>query len=310
MKNKISFYKWHNRIEEITPKNHRIGTDILLIKDANAIRAERANNSHPFKIDMSMAIIYDCGEAVFKINMRPYHIKAPSVIIIMHGQTCELISFSDDLQGRAIAMSSSFTDSLFTGNNGSQTHNLYSSMLKNPLINFEKDQNIFGEYYQLLLNIAQSPNSDFKVEAARHLTLAMFYGYSHMKHEVNTYCKKRSRKEEIYLNFLEIVADNYKEKREVSFYADKLCITPKHLSQVIKDVSGKTALDIIEEYVIPEIKALLLSSTMTIQQISDQLNFPSQSVFGKFVKRIIGVSPKTYRKNSFQTSIFANHLSD
>ena len=89
---------------------------------------------------------------------------------------------------------------------------------------------------------------------------------------------------------------NFKREREVHFYADKLCITAKHLSQVVKDVTGNTALNIIEEYVITESKALLLSTNMSIQQISDDLNFPSQSVFGKYFKRITGVSAREYRK--------------
>ena len=296
MKSQIIFYKWRNRIDEITPSNLRIGTDVLIIEDDNAIRAERVIDETPFKVDMSMTIIYDRGEAVFKIDMHKYHIKAPAVIIIMVGQTCELISYSNDLQGRAIVMSNTFTDSMFVGSDGGYTHKLYSSMINNPLINLDKDQNVFSEYFQLLKNIVQSPNSEYKIDAVRHLTLAMFYGYSHMKHDMSSYTKGTHRYNDIYSAFLEAVGNHFKKEREVGFYADKLCITAKHLSQVIKEISGRTASDIIEDYVITEIKALLLSTNMTIQQISDYLNFPSQSVFGKYVKRVTGKSPKEYRK--------------
>ncbi len=298
MKTKISSHEWRSRIEEITPKNFRIGSDVLLIENLNTIHAEKTNVNSPFKVDVSMAIIYDSGEVVVKINMQQYHIKAPAVIIVMHGQICELLSYSNDLKGRAIVMSQLFTESLFVGTAESHTNTLFSSMLKSPLIYLEKEQNIFSQYYKLLLNIAQSPHSDFKMDTTRHLTLAMFYGYSHMKHNIQPPPKGTNRQEEIYSSFLEIVSNNYKKERTIIFYADKLCITAKHLSQIIKEVSGKTALDIIEEYVITEIKALLLSTNMTIQQISDQLNFPSQSVFGKYFKRITGVSPKAYRSSN------------
>ena len=296
MKNRIISYKWRNSIKEITPENLRIGTDVLLIEDANAIRAERVIADEPFKIDMSMAIIYDKGEAVFKIDMHKYRVKAPAVIIIMSGQTCELIGYSNDLQGRAIAMSEIFADSLFVGTESRYTHRLYSSMINNPLINLDKDQNVFSEYYGLLKNIVQSPHSEFKIDAVRHLTLAMFYGYSHMKHDMSACAAGRNRQDGIYTAFLEAVGKHFKTQREVRFYADKLCITAKHLSQVVKEVSGRTASDIIDDYVITEIKALLLSTNMTIQQISDYLYFPSQSVFGKYVKRVTGKSPKEYRK--------------
>ena len=296
MKKQVIHYKWHNYIDKITSKDLRIGTDVILIEDANAIRAERMIGQEPFKVDMSMAIIYDRGEAIFKIDVHKYHVKAPAVIIIMVGQTCELISYSNDLQGRAIVMSNSFTDTLFVGAEGDYTHKLYSSMINNPLLNLDKDQNVFSQYYQLLKNIVQSPHSEFKINAVRHITLAMFYGYSHMKHDVSSYNKGTSRQDDIYSAFLEAVGKHYKVERKVSFYADILCITSKHLSQVVKEVSGRTASEIIEDYVITEIKALLLSTNMTIQQISDYLNFPSQSVFGKYVKRVTGISPMGYKK--------------
>lgn len=300
MKGKIRNLKWRNRIEEITPSDHRIGTDILLIEDANAIRAEKIIGKKPFKLDMSMAIIYDQGEAVSKINMKEYHIKAPVVLIVMHGQTIEPISYSDDLQGRAIVMSESFTERLFAGSTDVQAHSLYTSIMSKPIINFEKDQNVFSIYYDLLLNVAKSPQSEFKIQSAQHLTLAMFYGYSHMKHNLIIDNKGTTRQEEIYSAFIDSLGENFKTARDIGYYADKLCITAKHLSQVVKEVSGKTALEIIEDYVLTECKALLLSTTMTIQEISDELNFPSQSVFGKYFKRLTGLSPKAYRKAQSQ----------
>ena len=297
MKENIKYLKWRSHIDDVTLEDYRIGDNVLLIKDADAGRATRFIGNNPFKLDVSMAIIYEKGEAVTKINMREYHIKAPAVMVIMHGQICMPISSSDDLRSKAIVLSSSFTDSLFTASEESLVHDLYSSVLQSPLIADEKDIHVFHQYYELLLNIARSPLSEFKLESARHLTLAMFYGYTHIKHDVATNNICTTRQEEIYNEFLEHLSRYYKQARDVGFYADKLCITAKHLSQVVKEVSGRTALEIIEEYVLTECKALLLSSTMTVQQIGDELNFPSQSVFGKYFKRLTGLSPKAYRNH-------------
>ena len=294
MNNRI--FKWRNSINKIAPNDISIGSDVILVEDVNSIHAQSIINTEPFKLDMSMAIIYDYGEAVFKINMRTYYIKAPAVIIIMIGQTCEVIKYSDDLQGRAIAMSNTFTDSLFVDTEGEYTHKLYSSLINNPLINLDQEHNVFSEYYQLLKNIVLSPNSEFKIEATRHLTLAMFYGYSHMKHDISSHTMGTKRQKDIYTAFLDAIAKHHRHNREIRFYADMLCITAQHLSYVTKKVAGKVASEIIEDYVITEIKALLLSTSMTIQQISDYFNFPSQSVFGKYFKRITGKSPQNYRK--------------
>ena len=294
MSRKISYIKWRSSIEDITPADHRIGDDILLIDNSHTMRAELSSDNEPFRIDMTMAIIYEQGSADLKINMRDYHIEAPAVLIVLNDQIYQSAGHSEDLRSKVILMSRSFSDSLFA--NSGEILPLKSSIMKNPVMKIENEENVFGQFFQLLQNIAASPRQEFKIESARHLTLSMFYGYSHLKHEVNEVKSTNSRQEEIFTKFTELLERHHKKEREIAFYADKMCITSKHLSQVIKDYTGKTALSIIEEYVISEAKSMLLSTTMSIQQISDELNFPSQSVFGKYFKRVAGISPSEYRK--------------
>lgn len=293
MSRKISYIKWRSSIEDITPADHRIGDDILLIDNSHTMRAELSSDNEPFRIDMTMAIIYEQGSADLKINMRDYHIEAPAVLLVLNDQIYQSAGHSEDLRSKVILMSRSFSDSLFA--NSGEILPLKSSIMKNPVMKIENEENVFGQFFQLLQNIAASPRQEFKIESARHLTLSMFYGYSHLKHEVNEVKSTNSRQEEIFTKFTELLERHHKKEREIAFYADKMCMTSKHLSQVIKDYTGKTALGLIEEYVISEAKSMLLSTTMPIQQISDELNFPSQSVFGKYFKRVTGISPSEYR---------------
>ena len=293
MSRKISYIKWRSSIEDITPADHRIGDDILLIDNSHTMRAELSSDNGPFRIDMTMAIIYEQGSADLKINMRDYHIEAPAVLLVLNDQIYQSAGHSEDLRSKVILMSRSFSDSLFA--NSGEILPLKSSIMKNPVMKIENEENVFGQFFQLLQNIAASPRQEFKIESARHLTLSMFYGYSHLKHEVNEVKSTNSRQEEIFTKFTELLERHHKKEREIAFYADKMCMTSKHLSQVIKDYTGKTALGLIEEYVISEAKSMLLSTTMSIQQISDELKFPSQSVFGKYFKRVAGISPSEYR---------------
>ena len=78
-------------------------------------------------------------------------------------------------------------------------------------------------------------------------------------------------------------------------YADRLCISPKHMSMVVKKVSGRTASDWIDDYVILQAKQMLRSSSLTIQEVSRELNFSNQSFFGKYFKKHVGMSPSEYR---------------
>ena len=93
--------------------------------------------------------------------------------------------------------------------------------------------------------------------------------------------KNKSRKEYIFERFYESLIESYQSERSVKFYADQLCLTPKHLSGVVKEVSGKTVGEWIDELVILEAKALLNSSSMNIQEIADRLNFANQFVLWK-----------------------------
>ena len=87
-----------------------------------------------------------------------------------------------------------------------------------------------------------------------------------------------------------------KQERSVNYYAKELFLTPKHLSSVVKEVSGKTAGEWIDNFVLFEAKSLLRSSQKNIQEIADELNFANQSFFGKYFKHYTGMSPKEYRR--------------
>ena len=107
---------------------------------------------------------------------------------------------------------------------------------------------------------------------------------------------KISRQEDILWKFLTLLKQYHQEERTVNFYADKMCISPKHLSSVIKQMSHKTAHEIIADFVTITAKRLLKTTTMSIQEISDELNFANQSFFGKFFKQNTGQSPSAYRR--------------
>lgn len=145
--------------------------------------------------------------------------------------------------------------------------------------------------------IAQK-NNPYCLEILKYLTKAFFYAFGydlHIRRQEGE--SKKSKHQVLVEKFLNLVRLHFKDERSLEFYANKLFLTPKHLSKVVKENSGKTAGDWIDSYVILEAKALLKTTDMTVQQISDRLNFPSQSFFGKYFKRLEGISPSEYKKN-------------
>ncbi len=97
--------------------------------------------------------------------------------------------------------------------------------------------------------------------------------------------------------FLSLVNDNYRTQHRLEFYANQMCLTPKYLSATTKQVTGHTASQWINIFLIGEAQNLLTNSTMSVAEIADTLGFSNQSFFGKFFKRHTGKSPLAYRLN-------------
>jgi AraC-like DNA-binding protein len=104
-----------------------------------------------------------------------------------------------------------------------------------------------------------------------------------------------SRPEEIFHRFIKLVRQHCLTQREVNYYASELFITPRYLSTVAHEISHQTAKQIIDKHVIIEIKILLKTTSLTLQEIAHRMNFPDQSFFGRYFKKHTGMSPLQYR---------------
>ena len=287
MNAKVPYLRWRERINDIVPDEYRIGTDVLVVPQHRLFDVPEGY----FKIDVTTILIYDKGEVHVSLDMREYHIKAPAALTILPNSTFCYLGHSEDLESKAVIMSESFTDNLFQ--NIDRMHPLRDSVLNHPLQEGSEVTFIYNHYVKMLVDLLRGAPTAYKLEAVKHLTLAMFYAYSNTKHAPVS--DRTGRKDELYGEFTDLVRRHFRTCRDVSYYADRLCITVKYLSQVVKEQTGRPASEVIEQYVTTECKALLSSTTMSIQQIADILNFPSQSVFGKYFKRATGMSPREYR---------------
>lgn len=111
---------------------------------------------------------------------------------------------------------------------------------------------------------------------------------------------RRSRAEELTDVFFRLLHRHYRTERSLAFYADRLCVTTKYLSKVIRRTTGQTVYFWIEEFTIKEAKLLLRSTGASVIEIADKLNFPNSSFFAKFFRRHTGCSPVEFRQNGLQ----------
>ena len=166
----------------------------------------------------------------------------------------------------------------------------------------EKTGRIIFTLYGLMRETLDDRELSYREAIIRNYMHIMFYHMCSDFFDEESYpdMPVPSRRDELLLQFTKMVSENYKEHRKVSYYADKMCLTPKYLSTIVYEVGGRYARDIIAEFVICEAKRCLLNTSMMVQEISDYLHFSCQSFFGKYFREHTGMSPQAYRQSPNQ----------
>ncbi len=173
---------------------------------------------------------------------------------------------------------------------------------RKPVISLSEEETmLLRRYLELLhLNAKNREMSLYVKSIARNLVSALVYEmmeiavkYDEPVNDENN--RYKSRRIGYVHDFMQLVTRYHTKERSVGFYADKLYISPKYLSLIIKETTGKSAAQWIDEYVILEAKNMLRFSGKNIQQIAYDLNFTNQSSFGKFFKHLTGMSPTEFQ---------------
>jgi len=288
MKNKnILPFNWRSELDNLDA--YSIDDDVILLEKP----VITSTFQYPFKIDVTAIIISIKGSTEGNINLKPYVTSGACFISILPGHIMQYKSISEDFEGLIIAMSKKFTDSLMP--NAQERLPLSLSVTDNPVIPLD-EEGLAGmvNYFDMIKKLILVEDHPYRMEVARYLTLAFFYGAGYHFHKFSDK-RKKTHNEALIEKFLLLVEKHHKNERGLEFYSDKMCITSKHLARVLRDSGNKSPNDMINDRVALEAKALLKSTNMTIQQISDDLNFPNQSFFGKYFKRVTGLSPKEYK---------------
>jgi AraC family transcriptional activator of pobA len=252
-------------------------------------------SSKPTKITAAAMAVIRTGHATMSINMKTYEVKPHSLILLMPNEIVESLDRSDDFDGISMAISNKTIGELTLGVQSNLNVFLYAQYHPITVIDMEEEE-LLMQYHNFIWEQIKRRDNIYRSRIDNYLLISLVLEIMNM---VNTHRPQKiaykSRKEEQFERFLTLIGEHYHEQRSVAFYSDKLCITSKYLSSLSKSLTGITASEWIDQSVIQESKALLKNSRYTIQEVSDMMNFPNQSFFGRFFKRHVGCSPKEYR---------------
>ena len=256
--------------------------------------------------------IFYCQRGSVEVSLEGchYHIKPGYVYIYMASTLVHVLHKSEDAEGIMVEVDFYYILPIVN-----KVINVESQlfMRKNPCVSLSGEQCAHFEY--LLNNLWDRINAeDCQKENVQyqHLKLELIksMGQTICYEILNMYFTnqplqplQQGKKDVVFQNFMLSLFRFYRKERDVSFYARMQHITPRYFSAIIKEKTGDSALQWIVRMVITEAKQLLEESDLSIKEIADQLNFPTQSFFGKYFKQYVGVSPKEYRNNAATTRI-------
>ena len=245
--------------------------------------------------DQLTIILCTGGRKELQINFADYTLTPGSLAFIYPNSMWRPLATSSDFEAHYFSIQGTSAKEWNAFIDLDTVFSLSSYIAKHPHTQLSLDETLVMTQYLNLLK------SRYEADAQAIIIRFILSAFTLELNRIFTARKKSdrskiSRQEDILWKFLTLLKQYHQEERTVNFYADKMCISPKHLSSVIKQMSHKTAHELIADFVTMTAKRLLKTTTMSIQEISDELNFANQSFFGKFFKQNTGQSPSAYRR--------------
>ena len=246
---------------------------------------------------MNFILIALCtgGKVSYTMDTQQLEVCPGDILIAGERQVVQDIQPSADIDGLCFIVSVKFFHEIIQ--NVGDVSALFLFSRSHPVLRLkERDQQIFKEYFAVIRSKIQNDANHFRKDLIRTLLLAMFYDLSNVIYHFQQATAPQSRADVIFTQFIRLVEENCKQIRRVSWYAQQLGITPKYLSESVKNASQRTPNQWIDNYVTLELRLLLKNTAKSIKDITEEMNFPNQSFLGKYFKEHVGMSPSEYRR--------------
>lgn len=245
----------------------------------------------PFVINDHRFGIIVRGEARINVNLVDRHITAGTLVYIGPGSIITPVAFSDDLQIYGMALFADFPLPFASG----QTPSAFNGQVRDLQLQVgESDILTARHLIDVLWHVVHQPDYHRPVVSA--LVAALIHHYDSVCSRYNEQqAFARSREHTIFDRFIQLVNQHCREQHQISYYAQRMCLTERYLSTVVRQASGTTAKDWIDRALVIRIKIELKHTDKTVACIADDMKFPNPSFFCKYFKRLTGVTPQKYR---------------
>lgn len=257
------------------------------------------------KIDCFMIVFCQEGDITLNINGNQHSLKKDFCAILPPGTVVRKVACNQPYVVKiAVASLSFLTETL---SSSKETWNIIHYLFFNPIHPIQKASSYkLYLYKELLITLIQEQPHAYSKQTRRFHFAGMLCELMVLLNQMipkdyEPQALDKNRAVIITRDFIELVNSDTGMHRTVSYYADRLCYSPKYLSATVKQITGKSPLQIINAHAIKQIKFKIKYSEMSMKELADYFEFTNPSFFGKFVKMHIGMSPMQYRMSSEET---------
>lgn len=257
---------------------------IALIRQSETIK-DKAQQFKPYRVGERRIMCALQGTATYRVNLLQYIIHAGEVVVVPAQSIVLLERADEDFAAEVLAVSEQLD-----GFTAKPIEEVVVLALK------EQDRERIALYIHLIAQQLSRPSTPEAVVGHLATSLWMDLGELCRRTTAKQEATHLSRGEELFKRFIALVTTHGTQEHTIAFYADRLCVTPNHLSAVIRQQSGQTVQDWINRRILQEAQVLLLHTDMTVYAIAEELHFSDVTVFNRYIKKHLGLSPRAYRE--------------
>lgn len=272
-------------------KNIYISNELAMLHSEPMVFRLLVQQTPPFVINDHRFGIITRGEGEVNFNLVDHHLTAGTLIYIGPGTIITPIRFSNDLELQGIGLFADFpmpfADGQFPSAFNGQVRDFQLPVAKEDL---QTARNILDTLWHLV------HQPDYHRQTASSLVAALMHHYDRLFHQqADNLAATRSREQTIFDRFILLVNQHCREQHQISYYAERLCLTERYLGTIVRQTSGTTAKEWIDRALIARIKVELRHTDKSVARISEEMNFPNPSFFSKYFKRLTQQTPAQYR---------------
>lgn len=247
--------------------------------------------------DMNMVVLAVCyqGSLHMRINGRDYEANEGDGVACLPSAVIERLMVSPDVHVRGFGISVAAMENMFHTYKSTWQDALVLN--ENPLVKLTEGQLKVADHLYNIVKLEQEMTECIHYKPMiRSLVQSFLYMLSDIisKHPSEGDLTVPQREQQ-FKRFIQLLWASGGKERKVSVFASQMCITPKYLSVIVREASGKTPMQLIHNYTSNMIAQRLRATNMSIKEIAHEMNFNNESFFGRYVKKNLGYSPKEYR---------------